>query len=225
MNKPLILAIETSGTTCGIALAVGNKLIAEYSVFGRNLHDKLNSEFIKRILNDNEYNIEDLDAVAVSAGPGSFTGLRIGGSIAKGICFEDKPKLIAAPTLMAIAAGAVDFANSVNVSEIIAVINSHKDLLYYQKFDLNAEPKSDIVMTTIEEFKKIDPKGIALCGTGADIIEGALSCRYIQTLRASFISELAYKLYIMNQFTKAEDYEPVYVQEFKPKTSRKKLDI
>jgi tRNA threonylcarbamoyladenosine biosynthesis protein TsaB len=223
IDNPLILSIETSGATCGAAISEGSEIVAEYSVFGKNLHDKLNAELIRRLLNDNGLAVGDLDAVAVSSGPGSFTGLRIGGSIAKGLCFENEPKLISVPTLSAYAFAAADFARSVEAGEIIAIISSHKDLLYCQRFNIDAEEKSPAEMITIQEFLEIEAGRHILCGAGASVRKDGFTLPYLRIPRASFISALAYKFFKEGKFSKAEDYEPVYVQEFTPKTKRKMI--
>ena len=82
-----ILSIETSGNVCGVALSDNKKIIAEYSASGGNIHDKLCAEFVRRILEDFEFTISDIDAVAVSAGP------------ADSRCFAGQV-LVAAPELL-----------------------------------------------------------------------------------------------------------------------------
>ena len=100
----LILSIETSTTNCSVSLSNKGKVCAliehndvNYS-HSENLH-----KFIKEALSNASFLIEDLDAVAVSMGPGSYTGLRIGVSAAKGLCFSLGIPLIAIPTLEIIA--------------------------------------------------------------------------------------------------------------------------
>ncbi len=224
-KKPLILSVETSGTTCGIALSQGEELLADYSFFGRNLHDRLAAEYIRRIMDDAGITPDELDAVAVSSGPGSFTGLRIGGSIAKGLCFDDKPKLISVPTMAAIASYASMTVKAINAVDIITVINSHKDMLYYQVFDPDGNETGEIVSTVVAEFEKIDLKKRLLAGPGASQFNGGIQIPELNTLSPRFTAGLAYKYYLDKIFTKAEDFTPVYVQDFSPKLNRKKLDI
>ena len=223
-KQALILSLETSGTTCSVALSEGERLIGEYSIYALNLHDKLNAEFVRRILADTDYSVEDIDAVAVSAGPGSFTGLRIGGSIAKGICFENKPKLISVPTMEAFAFAAKNFLQLFNSNEIVCIINSHKDLLYYCTFDQDAQPIEEIQITNIDEFKLTIKEGILYCGPGA-LIAGQQAIKEITQLNSGVIARYAFELFKEGCFINAEDYQPVYVQDFKPKTKRKKLNI
>lgn len=96
----LILCLETTTTNCSVALGKDGSLLAVKEEDSKSYsHDRNLHPFIKEILEENQINIKQLDAIAVSRGPGSYTGLRIGVSTAKGLCFSlDKP-LIAVDTL------------------------------------------------------------------------------------------------------------------------------
>ena len=95
----LILIIETSTEVCSVALSEDNKLVDQIeSEEGQN-HARLVSVFTQNLLKRNRIQIKDLSAVAVSRGPGSYTGLRIGVSTAKGICYAGRIPLISVGTL------------------------------------------------------------------------------------------------------------------------------
>src|ERR1700761_544093 len=101
----LILLIETATTSCSVALAADNKIIALHELNQRNVHAEVITLYIDQVLKETVTLYHDIDAVAVSCGPGSYTGLRIGVSTAKGLCFSlDKP-LISVETLTAMAQG------------------------------------------------------------------------------------------------------------------------
>ncbi|MGZ3873080.1 MAG: tRNA (adenosine(37)-N6)-threonylcarbamoyltransferase complex dimerization subunit type 1 TsaB [Mucilaginibacter sp.] len=103
----LILQIETATTSCSVALAKDGSILGFKEVNARNLHAEVITRFIEEIVAGAGFRYADLDAIAVSCGPGSYTGLRIGISTAKGLCFAlDKP-LIAVETLEAMAHGIV----------------------------------------------------------------------------------------------------------------------
>lgn len=99
----LVLGIETSSAIGGFALVDGGKLLAEIIVEMSGSHVEKSIDLISRLLSLGRFGIEDIDGVAVSLGPGSFTGLRVGLSLAKGICFGRKIRLVGIPTLDAIA--------------------------------------------------------------------------------------------------------------------------
>src|ERR1700740_3644297 len=101
----MILQIETATTVCSVAIAEEGKTLACIEVEQRNVHAEKITLFIDKVLKETGKTYMDIDAVAVSSGPGSYTGLRIGVSAAKGLCFAlDKP-LIAIETLAAMADG------------------------------------------------------------------------------------------------------------------------
>jgi tRNA threonylcarbamoyladenosine biosynthesis protein TsaB len=98
-----ILCIETATEVCSVALSSSGKCIAEKSITEQGSHSTQLTVFIESLLKENDVNIEDLSAVAYSSGPGSYTGLRIGLSVAKGICFGAGIPLIEVSTLLHLA--------------------------------------------------------------------------------------------------------------------------
>jgi tRNA threonylcarbamoyladenosine biosynthesis protein TsaB len=101
-----ILQIETATTSCSVALAKDGEVLAFKEIDQRNIHAEVITVYIDEIIKQSNITYNRLDAIAVSCGPGSYTGLRIGVSTAKGLCFAlDKP-LIAVETLAAMAKGA-----------------------------------------------------------------------------------------------------------------------
>jgi tRNA threonylcarbamoyladenosine biosynthesis protein TsaB len=104
----LILCIETATEVCSVALSLDEKILGIKESVARNVHSAMLTVFIDEITKESGTNFSDLDAIAVSMGPGSYTGLRIGIAAAKGLCYAlDKP-LIAVPTLQAMAKGMSD---------------------------------------------------------------------------------------------------------------------
>lgn len=226
-----ILSIETSGFVCGVALSIENKIVAEYNSFTGNEHDKFLAEYIRRILKDADMEVHSLDAVAVSAGPGSFTGVRIGGAIAKSLCYGGSPKLIAVPTLDAIASSAASIAHSYtpvpersrserNASisygyeNICVCIKSHKDLVYYRLYDSHGTPQEELFFAPFSEVEAKISENTMLCGNGFSTEYGRVF--FSDGVKASIIADYADKLYGNNEFTDADQYEPTYVQEFTP---------
>lgn len=112
----LILLIETSASVCSVAVARSGEVISYREEREPNRHAELLSVFCDEVLREANVSVQQLDAVAVSGGPGSYTGLRIGASTAKGYCFALEIPLIAVPTLEAMAAGMI---SSVKDNEIL----------------------------------------------------------------------------------------------------------
>ncbi|MGC6428127.1 MAG: tRNA (adenosine(37)-N6)-threonylcarbamoyltransferase complex dimerization subunit type 1 TsaB [Flavobacteriales bacterium] len=102
----LILCIETSTKSCSVALSLQGKSIVDRELISKNYsHSEKLTVFVQELMNQSGYEFFQLDAIAISMGPGSYTGLRIGVSTAKGICYASEKPLIAISTLEAMAKG------------------------------------------------------------------------------------------------------------------------
>jgi tRNA threonylcarbamoyl adenosine modification protein YeaZ len=136
MNIKPILAIETSGNLCGTAVYFDHSKYFETIINFKNSHSTLLLDIIDKTLNYAGVQLKDLDCIAVSSGPGSFTGLRIGYSAVKGLAYGCQLKICPVPTFDAIAlqlshvlSDGADFiiANKVNVEEV-----------YYARFHIKS---------------------------------------------------------------------------------------
>jgi len=127
MNIKPILAIETSGSICGVAVYFDHSKYFEIIINLKNSHSEMLVDVIDKTLNFAGIQLKDIDSVAVSSGPGSFTGLRIGYSVVKGLAFGSLIQICPVPTFEALAlqlshvlTEGSDFiiANKVNVEEV-----------------------------------------------------------------------------------------------------------
>ena len=101
---PLILNIETSTKNCSVALFSESTLISEMSLLSENYsHSETLTLFVEDVIKNSDYKLIDLDAISVSKGPGSYTGLRIGVSTAKGLSYSLNCPLISVSTLQSMA--------------------------------------------------------------------------------------------------------------------------
>ncbi len=99
-----ILCLETASTNCSVAIGRDGKILALKEDYGKNFsHAERLHIFIDEILQENNLKFSDLDAIAISEGPGSYTGLRIGVSAAKGLCYSLELPMVAVPTLESLA--------------------------------------------------------------------------------------------------------------------------
>lgn len=155
----LILGIETSTRAAGVALISDEKILAEISQESKLYHSENLLPQIEEVLRI--ANVEKVDAVAVSIGPGSFTGLRIGLAAAKALAYAWQIKIIGVPTLHAIAA---HFPKS--SAMILPLIDAQKNSAYVQPFK-NAQPIEDVTVKPIAEILDAAGKSddeIILCG-------------------------------------------------------------
>ena len=110
----MILCLETSTAVCSVALVRNGKLISlRESLNGQNHAEKI-TLFIDEVMKEADISYQELDAIAVSKGPGSYTGLRIGVSTAKGLCYAMEKPLIAIDTLSAMANGFISCQSIAN---------------------------------------------------------------------------------------------------------------
>ena len=99
----LILSLETTTSVCSVAIAQNGQLLSLRELDSKNSHAEILNGFIEDVLKESKYTLADLSAVAVSEGPGSYTGLRIGVSTAKGLCYGLDIPLISIGTLKSLA--------------------------------------------------------------------------------------------------------------------------
>ncbi len=127
-----ILAIETSTTICAVAIVSNGRVIAEQTLSEPQAHSEQLLTLVDTVLS--AIDSDSLDAVAVSIGPGSFTGLRIGLSVAKGLCFAwDKP-IIAVPTLTALAWNCKRYSIGEEGDYILPMIDARRNEAYAALF-------------------------------------------------------------------------------------------
>jgi tRNA threonylcarbamoyladenosine biosynthesis protein TsaB len=110
MSEPLILHIETSTNICSVALSQGRNLLALKESDEQKAHSTLLTVFVDQLLTEVKRSAEAIDAVCVSKGPGSYTGLRIGVSVTKGLAYGLNVPVIGITSLHAMARGALDTA-------------------------------------------------------------------------------------------------------------------
>lgn len=131
-----LLAIETATDVCSIALAESGRILAENTVYVPKRHSELLTRMIEQQLQIIQKDIDAIESVAVSIGPGSFTGLRIGLSTAKGLVYQQKSKLYAIPTLAASAWSVHRFTDRVGVLH-----QSHRSQYFFAEYDLRSGPE------------------------------------------------------------------------------------
>ena len=128
----MILSIETATEVCGTSLVHQGKCLSQRAVKEKYVHSEKLLTFINDILQEAQVEKASLTGIAVSVGPGSFTGLRIGMSTAKGLCYALGIPLFAVPTLDGIAA--TYFWNNLQAEQYCAMIIAKKDEVYYNLF-------------------------------------------------------------------------------------------
>ena len=150
-----ILAIESASTVCGTALFCDDKMVEIDEITMPRIHGERLPVIIDNILKKYKVGVADLDGIAVSAGPGSYTGLRIGMSLAKGLAVSKGVPIIPVPTL--------EVMNRAISREGIywILLHSHKDVVFAQRFN-SGSPDSQIECAVYNAERYIHPAGFNL---------------------------------------------------------------
>lgn len=232
----LILCIETGTDICSVALAKDGEMIAlRESDLGKD-HARKVGVFTRELLQEHGIEPDELDAVAVGKGPGSYTGLRIGVSFAKGMCYALGIPLIAIDSLRSLAACLVEEveAGIVDIEDwertvLCPMIDARRMEVYAELFDTNLTPRSEVMaeVVTDKSFSEVllDYKKLVIFGNGAEKCSGILEwaeCVSVAPSARGLCAEAERKL----QAGEVEDvayFEPFYLKDFIVTASKKRL--
>ena len=168
--EPIILHIETATENCSVALSKGNQLIGIIEESKGLSHAEKLIPFIDQLLQNAKLKPSDLNAIAVSIGPGSYTGLRIGASTAKGLCYALDIPIITIPTLLSITIGAIEDKFDYEGPFLFApMIDARRMEVFTALYKPDWELKNEIHAEIIEEdsFTEIlEHNKIIFCGNG-----------------------------------------------------------
>jgi tRNA threonylcarbamoyladenosine biosynthesis protein TsaB len=223
----VILIIETSTQVCSVALSHHGKLVDLIESSEGQNHARQTAVFAETLLARNNLNPAGLSAVAVSKGPGSYTGLRIGVSTAKGICYAAKIPLIAVGTLEAMTKHVIANRTKYNIAEnkptlYCPMIDARRMEVYSMLLDENGTVLKPITAEIIDEsflVKELDEKQVVFFGNGSEKCKAVISsinAIFVDRIEASaqYICELAWLAYTKNQFEDVAYFEPFYLKDF-----------
>ena len=165
-----ILNIETSTSVCSVCLATDGEVVAIRESHERNSHAENITLFCEQVVREAGLSFEDLDAVAVSKGPGSYTGLRIGVSTAKGYCYALNIPLIAIGTLTSLANGMLTRSGDAGEALYVPLLDARRMEVYSAVFDASLREVREIRADIIDEhaFQDFLEKGpVYFAGDGA----------------------------------------------------------
>jgi tRNA threonylcarbamoyladenosine biosynthesis protein TsaB len=226
----MILQIETATTVCSVALAKDGRVIGFKQVDQRNIHAEVITVFIDELLTAAGITYNNLDAITVSCGPGSYTGLRIGISTAKGLCFSlDKP-LIAIETLESMAQGVLDnpalLSNSnfpLSTLLLCPMIDARRMEVYTAIFNAKGENIRPTAAEIIDENSFADllkNNQILFFGDGADKCQTTLgnnpNAHFLTgfTNSATHLTKKAFEKFKLKDFENVAYFEPYYLKDF-----------
>jgi len=227
----LILSIESATPVCTVSLQDEDAIFLERFTLEENAHSRKLTVFIEEIMNECNYSFKQLDAVAVSEGPGSYTGLRIGVSAAKGICYgADKP-LIAVSTLQAMAYGMHAHDEQANNNTLYCpMIDARRMEVYAAIYDHKNRLMRKVQPDILDEDTYIEyiegGYRIVFAGNGAEksklLYESFPNVVYLNDFRvsANFLGKIALQKHQQKEYADTAYFEPFYLKTFvagKPK--------
>ncbi len=231
-----ILCIETSTEVCSVAIAengVVTDLREDQS--GMN-HSRLLTVFIDELLKENTLSMSNFDAVAVSRGPGSYTGLRIGVSAAKGLCYGAGIPLITICPLKAMASAFVQNATKQNIKlhqtdQLVPMIDARRMEVYRAIYSVNMENIADVEAVIVDENTFADAlseRNLFFFGNGAEKCKAIIqsdNAIFVENIIASAgnMATLAEECFQKKEFADVAYFEPFYLKDFIATVPRKNI--
>ena len=226
---PNIIHIETSTSVCSAALSSDGAVQCHFENFEGPSHASLLGVYVKQIMDFSRDKGVKVDAVAVSSGPGSYTGLRIGVSMAKGICYARGLKLIAVPTLELLCVPVLLYQEDLPEDALLCpMIDARRMEVYAALYDRALRPVraigADIVdESTYQDF--LNERPVYFLGDGAEKCKTGIThpnAHFLPDVMplARNMGPLAEKAFALGRFEDVAYFEPFYLKEFvasKPK--------
>ena len=223
----IILNLETATTNCSVSIARNGNVIAlqEHDTPSYSHSEQLHV-FIQEVMQKASLTLSDIDAIAVSKGPGSYTGLRIGVSSAKGLCYALDVPLISVATLRSLAhrekGDTYDF--------VIPLLDARRMEVYAAVFDseLNEIKETEAVIIDSNSFSEYAQLGkVLLVGSGAQKCQEILrNSNFNYDIKAvpsaNEMGDLSYKKFLNQDFEDLAYFEPFYLKDFIMQTKKTK---
>ncbi|QNM85345.1 tRNA (adenosine(37)-N6)-threonylcarbamoyltransferase complex dimerization subunit type 1 TsaB [Polaribacter pectinis] len=225
----IILNIETATKNCSVSLAKDGKILAIKELNNGNYsHAEVLHPFIVDILSEAKITTQEIDAVAVSKGPGSYTGLRIGVSAAKGLCFAFNKPLISLDTLKSL-------ANAISVENglIVPMLDARRMEVYSAVFDIDYQQKREIQAEIIDNnsFSEELSKGkVYFLGDGAEKCKETITNQNAIFVDGKFpsakeMASLSNEKYKKNDIEDVAYFEPFYLKDFIAIPEKKAINL
>ncbi|UCH15445.1 MAG: tRNA (adenosine(37)-N6)-threonylcarbamoyltransferase complex dimerization subunit type 1 TsaB, partial [Bacteroidales bacterium] len=225
----LILNIETATNVCSVALADNGLLVSYKESLTDKSHSSLLSVFIEEILNENKLSVKKLDAVAVSKGPGSYTGLRIGVSTAKGLCYGANIPLISLNTLKVMSSGIINnqilsrlnlkTSNNILLCPMIDARRLEVFTAIFNQLNQTIEETQAKIINRSSYDKYLVKNKLIFFGTGAYKCTAIINSRnalFIENFNTSarYMTGLSEENYRNRKFENVAYFEPYYLKDF-----------
>lgn len=217
MNDILILHLETATKNCSVALSKNGTCISSKSLVSDGfIHGERLTLFIEEVFCEVDFNYSDLSAISISAGPGSYTGLRIGLSTAKGLCFALSIPLIGLSTLQIMVEQAKSMVEAVHFVPMIDARRMEVFTGVYTNISKTALAPHPLVLET-DSLADFEP--FVFFGDGAEKVRTLWTNRNVQFLDlnypdANFQNKLAFEKFKNQKFEDLAYFTPEYLKAF-----------
>jgi len=206
----IILAIDTSTDYLSLAILKAGRILAKFHEKADRKHSMLLVPTIDKLVKKAKLNIGKIDCFAISVGPGSFTGLRIGITVVKGLAYALEKKIVAVPTLDVIADNAKDFKGI-----ICPVLDARKNKVYaclYKSDGKTVKKISRYLLLPVDELLKKISKYDNVIFLGDFTMAGPVKINVRDWHpRAEIVAQLALEIFKKKKFVEAQDLEPLYL--------------
>ncbi len=218
-----ILALDSSGLVASVAIVTEESVLAEYTLNFKKTHSQTLLPMLDEIVSRVELDLNQIDAIAISSGPGSFTGLRIGSATAKGLGLALNKPIIPVPTLEGLA------YNLFGTEKVVCpMMDARRNQVYTGLYEVQGEELNVIHSQTaiaLEEILSIVKdlnREVIFLGDGADVHKEVISRElkekaifapmHLNKQRAGALGALAIQYYMKNLIETATEHEPVYLR-------------
>lgn len=227
-----ILHIETSTDACSVAVSQDGANIFKVEELSGHQHAQKLGGFVRDALSFTDSHGIPFDAVAVSSGPGSYTGLRIGVSMAKGVCYAQDLKLLSVPTLkllcVSVLLGDEELPDD---AWLCPMIDARRMEVYCALYDRALREQMPVQAKIIDETsfaEELDKHLIYFIGNGSDKCKDVINhpnARFISGIipHAKYMSPLAEKAFLNEEFQNVAYFAPFYLKEFKATVAKNPL--
>lgn len=226
-----ILHIETSTDVCSVALSEDGAVLFSKEDFDGPQHAVTLGVFIDELLSMADSHDKPIDAVAVSCGPGSYTGLRIGASMAKGICYGRSIPLIALPTLKVMSVPVLLMDELPEDALLCPMIDARRMEVYAAIYDRALNPVKEVsadIITADSYAKYLEEHPVYFFGNGAAKCKEVIThenARFIDGIQplAKWMFPLADRQFLDGTFQDVAYFEPFYLKEFVATVAKNKV--
>ena len=215
---PLILCIESTAFHCSVALFEDKTLLSEQVSTTPNSHSELLGVMIDAVIKEKGKNPADLDAIAVSSGPGSYTSLRVGASLAKGMCFALDIPLITIDSLLITAFPYFSETGTNSKVLVIPTIDARRDEAYISIYSATGSvlKTAHPHIFTKDSFKDLDCEEVLICGNAATKASSIIQDNRLNIKEshpsARYMGILALDSFTKNTFADVAYFEPNYIK-------------